>query len=126
MRVIIGYSSTGIWARSMSGSRAMSSNCWPTQPSELPALTADLSAGETEALLQRLLDVQGERERANGPRQLRAEVRAVCQREQELADQLTALLDDAQIALCESLPQLPGADTGEGGGDEPPITEAPR
>ena len=41
-----------------------------TQPSELHALTAELSAGETEALLQRLLDVQGERERAKGPRQL--------------------------------------------------------
>lgn len=35
-----------------------------TQPSELHALTADLSAGETEALLRRLVDVHGERERA--------------------------------------------------------------
>ena len=34
-----------------------------TQPSELHALTADLSAAETEALLQRLLDVQA---RASG------------------------------------------------------------
>ena len=41
-----------------------------TQPSELSALTADLSAGETEALLRRVLDVQGERERAKSPRQL--------------------------------------------------------
>ena len=46
-----------------------------TQPSELHALTADLSAGETEALLQRLLDVQGEHERAKSPRQLHAELR---------------------------------------------------
>ena len=97
-----------------------------TQPSELHALTADLSAGETEALLQRLLDVHGERDRANSPQQLHAEVRVVWQREHELLDQLTALLDDAQTALCEALPQLRGVDAGEGGGDEPPITEAPR
>ena len=97
-----------------------------TQPSELHALTADLSAGETEALLQRLLDVQGERERAKSPQQLHAEVRIGWQREQELLDRLTALLDDAQRALCEALPPLPGADAGEGGGDDPPITEAPR
>jgi hypothetical protein len=62
-----------------------------TQPSELSALTADLSAAETEALLQRVVDVQGERERAQGPRRLHAEVRAVWQREQELLEELTAL-----------------------------------
>ena len=97
-----------------------------TQPSELHALTADLSAGETEALLRRLLDVHGERERAKSPQQLHAEVRAGWQWEHELLDQLTALLDDAQAALCEALAQLPGADAGEGGGDEPPSTGAPR
>jgi hypothetical protein len=70
--------------------------------------------------------VHGEREPAKGPQQLHAGVRAVWQREQELLDQLTWLLDDAQRALCEALPQLPGADVGEGGGDEPRITEAPR
>src|SRR5664279_5601511 len=64
-----------------------------TQPSELHALTADLSAGETEALLGRLLDVQGERERAKGLRQLHAGLRAGWQWEHELLDQLTALLD---------------------------------
>ena len=96
-----------------------------TQPSELHALTADLSAGETEALLQRLLDVHGERERAKSP-QLHAEVRAVWQREHELLDELTALLNDAQRALCEALPPLPGADAGRGDGDDPPITKAPR
>ena len=73
--------------------------------------------------MQRLLDVQGERERANSPQQLHAEVRVVWQREHELLDQLTALLDDAQTALCEALPQLRGADAGEGGGDEPPRTQ---
>jgi hypothetical protein len=96
-----------------------------TQPSELGALTAGLLAGETEALLQRALDVQVERERAKSPRQLDAEVRLAWQREQELLDQLTALLDDAQQALCEALPP-PGPDAGEGGGGESPITEAPR
>ena len=97
-----------------------------TQPSELHALTADLSAGETEALLQGLSDVQGERERAKSPQQLHAEVRAVWQREHELLDELTGLLDDAQRALCEAFPPLPGLDAGEGGGGDPPITEAPR
>jgi hypothetical protein len=87
-----------------------------TQPSELHALTADLSAGETEALLQRLLDVHDERERAKSPQQLHAERRAVWQREHELLDQLTALLDDAQRALCEALPPLPGVDVGRGDG----------
>jgi hypothetical protein len=125
MRVSIGCSSTAIWARSMSGSRDVE-QLLATQPSELHALTADLSAGETEALLQRLLDEHGERERANSPQQMHAEVRVVWQREHELLDQLTARLDDAQTALCEALPQLRGADAREGGGDEPPITEAPR
>ena len=95
------------------------------QPSELHALTADLSTVETEALLQRLLDVQAERERAKSPQQMHAELRAVWQREDELLEELTALLDDAQRALCEGLPP-PGPDGGEGGGDDPPITEAPR
>jgi len=95
-----------------------------TQPSELHALTADLSARETDALLQRLLDVHGER--AKSPQQLHAEVRAVWQREHELLDELTALLDDAQSALCEALPPLRGADAGGGDGDDPPSTEAPR
>jgi hypothetical protein len=95
-----------------------------TQASELHALTADLSAGETEALLQRLLDVQGERERAKSPRQLHAERRAVSQREDELLDRLTSLLDDAQRTLCEALPPVPGPDAGDGGRDDPPITEA--
>ena len=87
-----------------------------TQPSELHALTADLSAPETEALLQRLLDVQGERERVKSPQQLHADLRAVWQREHELLDKLTALLDGAQRALCEALPQLPGVDAGRGDG----------
>ena len=83
-----------------------------TQPSELHALTADLSAGETEALLRRLLDVHDERERTKSPQHLHTELRAGWQREHELLDQLTALLDDAQRALCEALPPPPGADAG--------------
>jgi hypothetical protein len=70
--------------------------------------------------------VQGKRERAKSPQQLHAELRAVWQQEHELRDQLTALLDDAQRALCEALPPLPGPDAGEGSGDRLPITEAPR
>jgi hypothetical protein len=97
-----------------------------TQPSELAALTIGLSAEETQALVQRLLDMQGERERANGPQQLHAEVRAGWRREQELLEELTALLDDAQVALCEALPPTPRADVGDGGRDEPPIPEPPR
>ena len=69
MRASIGCSSTGIWARSMSGSRGDVEQLLATQPSELHALTADLSAEETDALLQRLLDLQGERERAKSPQQ---------------------------------------------------------
>ena len=93
-----------------------------TQPSELHALTADLSAGETEALLERLLDMHGERERATSPQQLHAELRAGWQREQGLLDQLTALLDDAQRALCEAFPPLPSVDAGRNDGEDPPIT----
>lgn len=70
--------------------------------------------------------MHGERERAKSPQQLHAEVRAVWQREHDLLDELTALLDDAQRALCEALPPLRGADAGGGDGDDPPITEAPR
>jgi len=95
-----------------------------TQPSELHALTADLSPGEAQALLQRVFDVQAERERAKSPQRLRAEVRAIWQREDELLEELTVLLDDAHRALCEALPLGPDAE--EGGGDDPPITEAPR
>jgi hypothetical protein len=78
--------------------------------------------------LQRLLelDVQGERERAKSPQRLHAELRVVWQREHELLDRLTALLDDAQRALCEALPPLPGPAAGEGGGDAPAITAPPR
>jgi hypothetical protein len=86
-----------------------------TQPSELGALTADLSRGEAKAPLQRLSDVHGEGERAPSSRQLHAELRAVWQRELQLLDELTELLDDAQRALCEALPP-PGADAGERGG----------
>ena len=95
-----------------------------TQPSELHALTADLSPGEAEALLQRVFEVQAEHERAKSPQRLHAELRAAWQREGELLDELTALLDDAQRALCEAFP-LPGPDAGQGGADDPPITEAP-
>lgn len=72
-----------------------------TQPSGLDPLTADLSAGETQLLLQRALDFQAERERAHSAEQPQINVRACQQREHELLEQLCALLDDAQRALCE-------------------------
>jgi hypothetical protein len=52
------------------------------------------------------------RQRTKSPQRLHAERRAVWQREHELLDQLTALLDDAHRALCEALPPLPGVDAG--------------
>ena len=96
-----------------------------TQPSELHALTADLSPGEADALLQRVFDMKAERERGKSPQQVHRELRALGQREDELLDELTALLDDAQTALCEALPP-PGPDAGERGGDDPPSPEALR
>jgi hypothetical protein len=75
-----------------------------TQPSGLDPLTADLSAGETQLLLQRALDFQAERERAHSAEQPQINVRACQQREHELLEQLYALLDDAQRALCEAFP----------------------
>jgi hypothetical protein len=75
-----------------------------TQPSELGAFTAELSASETELLLQRALDLQAERQRAQSVEHLHAELRTSRQREQELLEQLTALLDDAQRAVCEAFP----------------------
>lgn len=48
--------------------------------------------------MQRLFDVHGERELAKNPQQLHAEVRAVWQRQHELLEELTWLLDDAQRA----------------------------
>ena len=75
-----------------------------TQPSELHALTADLSAEETQALVRRLLDMQAERERAKSPQQMHGELRALWRREDELLDELTALLDDAQSGAVRSTP----------------------
>jgi hypothetical protein len=80
-----------------------------TQPSELAALTAGLSAGETHALPDRALDVQTDRLRAKTDAQLDGELRGAWEREQELLGQLTSLLDDAQRALCDALPPS-GAD----------------
>lgn len=97
-----------------------------TQPSELHTLTADLSAEETEALPRRLFDVQAERERAKSPQRRHSELRAGWEREDELLDELTALLDDARRALLEALPPPPGPDAGQSGDDDPPITQAPR
>jgi hypothetical protein len=81
MRASIGCSSTARWR----SARADVEQLLATQPSELHALTVDLSAEETEALL---LDTQ--RERARSTQQLHAEVHATWRREQELLDELSA------------------------------------
>ncbi len=83
-----------------------------TQPSELHALTAGLSAAEAQVLLQRALDLQAERERAKSIEQLHARAHAFNRREQELLEQLTALLDDAQRAVCEAFPAPRMSDPG--------------
>ena len=81
----------------------MSSSC-VTEPSEFRALTAHLSGSEARALLERALDAQGERERQRAPRSCRPSVRAWREREQELLEQLTALLDDALRVVRELAP----------------------
>jgi hypothetical protein len=73
-----------------------------TQPSELHALTAELSASEMQLLLERALDLEAGRGRTKIVEQLNGDVRAVQQRERELLEQLTALLDGAQQAVCEA------------------------
>lgn len=76
-----------------------------TQPSELHALTADLLASEMRVLFERALDVQIGRQPGKSAERLLGDARAFQEREQELLEQLSALLDDAQRALCEALPQ---------------------
>jgi hypothetical protein len=71
-----------------------------TQPSELCALTADLSPSVAQVLLERARDAHIERERKRA-QERQAQVRSWREREQELLEQLTALLDDAQRAACE-------------------------
>jgi hypothetical protein len=55
-------------------------------------------------LLERALDAQGERKRATSAEELRAEVRAWREHEQELLEQLTALLDNALRVVRELAP----------------------
>jgi len=71
-----------------------------TQPSELHALTADLSPTVAQVLLERARDAHIERERKRA-QELQADVRGWREREQELLEQLTAVLDDALQAVCE-------------------------
>ena len=74
-----------------------------TQPSELHALTADLSPSVAQVLLERARDAHIERERKRA-QELQADVRGWREREQELLEQLTAVLDDALRAVCELSP----------------------
>lgn len=104
MKPSIGCSSTGYLGTLDVGLARDVEQLLATQPSELHALTAHLSPREAQALLERALDGEAERERAKSAQALRAEVRAFHEREQELLGQLIALLDDALRAVCELLP----------------------
>ncbi|MGO9901215.1 MAG: hypothetical protein ACLP0J_16320 [Solirubrobacteraceae bacterium] len=59
------------------------------------------SPSEAQALLERACNVHVDRERAERAQERQAKVR---ERERELLEQLTALLDDAQRAVCELSP----------------------
>ncbi len=74
-----------------------------TQPSELDALTADLSPSVARVLLERARDAHIERERKRA-QQLQAEARGWREREQDLLEQLTDVLDDALQAVCDLSP----------------------
>jgi hypothetical protein len=74
-----------------------------TQPSELHALTAGLSPSVEQALLERARDAHIERERKRAE-ELQADLRGWREREQELLEQLTVVLDDALRAVCELSP----------------------
>jgi len=80
-----------------------------TQPSDLAARTDQLSPGEMRLLRQRALALKAQRERADSLAQLHA-TRASRQREQQLLGELTALLDDAQRAVCDAFLAPPMAD----------------
>ena len=96
-----------------------------TQPSELHALTADLSAGETEALLQRLLDVHDERERAKSPQQLHADLRAVWQRNMSCSTSSLRCWMTRKGRCAKRSRSCQAWMPGEAMGEDPPTTEAP-
>ena len=73
-----------------------------TQPSELHALTVDLSPSAAQALLERARDAHLERTKRT--QELQARAHGWREREQELLEQLTVLLDDALRAVCELSP----------------------
>jgi hypothetical protein len=85
-----------------------------TQPSDPAALSDQLSTGEVRLLRQRALALRAERERAASVAQLHAGTCASRQREQQLLEQLMALLDDAQRAVCEAFPAPPMTGPGVG------------
>jgi hypothetical protein len=74
-----------------------------TQPSELHALTAELSPTEAAALLEHALEDHAARERAKTPEQHGSDIRARYEREQELLRGLEAVLDEGMQTLIELL-----------------------
>ncbi len=95
-----GCSSTATSARSRSGWPAMSRRCSRSPRSFTPS-PLHLSPSAAQALLERARDAHVERTKS--AQELQA-ARGWREREQELLEQLTALLDDALRAVCELSP----------------------
>jgi hypothetical protein len=74
-----------------------------TQPSELHALTAELSPTEAAALLEHAFEDHAARERAKTPEQRGSDMRARYEREQELLRGLEAVLDEGMQTVIELL-----------------------
>ena len=74
-----------------------------TQPSELHALTAELSPTEAAALLEHAFEDHAARERAKTPEQRASGMRERHKREQELLRDLEAGLDEAMLTVMELL-----------------------
>ena len=74
-----------------------------TQPSELHALTAELSPTEAAALLEHAFEDHAARERAKTPEQRGSDMRERHEREQELLRDLEAGLDEAMQTVMELL-----------------------
>jgi len=74
-----------------------------TQPSELHALTAELSPTEAAALLEHAFEKHAARERAKTPEERGSDIRARYEREQELLRGLEAVLDEGIQTVIELL-----------------------
>jgi hypothetical protein len=74
-----------------------------TQPSEVHALTAELSPTDAAALLEHAFEDHAARERAKTPEQRGSAIRARYEREQELLRELEAVLDEGMQTVIELL-----------------------